>query len=392
MLKSELKIVITGGGSGGHLSVAKAVINSLLDDYNIPKENITYIGSDLGMMGEKKGNSLEKKQMAGFNINQKYIRAGKFQRKISLTSLPLLFRTLLGLKDSFRILRENKPHLIISTGGYVSVPVCIAGWFLHIPIFLHEQTASVGLSNKIVGKFAKRIYVSFENSLKYFNKKKSIHIGNIVRKEIFRKESNPDTDKEIVALNVTNKELPLLYISGGGLGSHTINSKILDSLDTLLKSYRILLQTGSNEIHRDYEKAMERAEGLPSHLKERFVVKKFIDEDSIGYVLNSMDIFIGRSGANTVYEIGVLKKIALLIPIPWVTHNEQYLNAKILKDIGTANILEEKDLKGADLKLEIERLKEQIQLRNINYRKLEHLFPQNGLVHMLDEILKDLIR
>ncbi len=392
MLRSEIKIVVTGGGSGGHLSVAKAFINSLIDDYNIPADNITYIGSDLGMQGEKKGASLEKKQMKKFPIKKHYIKAGKLQRKISLKSIPLLLRTFLGFKNSLKILKQSKPEFVLSTGGYVSVPVCISAWFMHIPIYLHEQTAAVGLSNKIVGKFAKKIYVSYKKSLKYFPKGKSIHVGNVVRKEIFVKDITPQTDKEIVALSVTNKKLPLIYISGGGLGSHEINKKVLDSVHQLLKKYRILLQTGSNQVYQDYETAIKIRESLPAHLKERFVVKKYINDSSIGYILNNMNIFIGRSGANTVYEIGLLKKFALFIPIPWVTHNEQYLNAKILFDIGTANILEQDNLKESNLLDEIERLKKQVDLRKINYVKLERTFPTNALVHILEDIFKKYLK
>ena len=156
---------------------------------------------------------------------------------------------------------------------------------------------------------------------------------------------------------VTNKKLPFVYISGGSLGSHSINTKIYESLPNLLKKYRVLLQTGDNEIFKDFEKGIDIKNSLITEEKEKLVIKKYIDTDSIGYVLNNMDYFIGRAGANTVYEIGVLKKYALFIPIPWVTHNEQYLNAKVLNDIGTANILEEKYLDQADIVKEIEKIR-----------------------------------
>lgn len=389
MLKNELKIVITGGGSGGHFSVAKSLIDTLISDYDIPVENITYIGGDLGMEGETKGNSLEQKQFKSANFKTYYIRAGKLQRKISLNTLSLLARSLLGFLDAKKIIKKVKPSLVISSGGFVSVPVCIACRIYKIPVYLHEQTASVGLSNKIVGKFAKKIFVSFNCSIKYFPKGKSIHSGNIIKKEIFNKNILPNTDKEIVSLLVTNKELPFVYISGGSLGSHTINSKVFASISNLLRKYRVLLQTGENEQFKDFQNGIEIQTSLPSNLKERFVVKKYVDIDTIGYVLNSMDLFVGRSGANSVYEIGVLKKNALFIPIPWVTHNEQYLNAKVLEDIGTAHILEEKYLSECNLKIEIERFMQQLKLRNIDKSKLEELFPTNAIYFVIDSILKE---
>ncbi len=285
-----------------------------------------------------------------------------------------------------------KPSIILSSGGFVSVPVCLAGKIFKKPIYLHEQTATVGLANKVVGKFAKKIFVSFNNSAKYFPKGKSIHSGNIIKKEIFNKNILPNTDKEILELFVTNKELPFIYISGGSLGSHSINRKILDNIQTLLRKYRILLQTGENEIFKDFQKGIEIKNSLPSSLKERFVVKKYIDINTIGYVLNNMNLFIGRSGANTVYEIGVLKKNALFIPIPWVTHNEQYLNAKVLKDLGIADILEEKYLEDSNLEEEIERFEEQLKLRNIDKEKLEKQFPTNAIYFVLDSILKEYLK
>lgn len=389
MLNKDIRILITGGGSGGHFSVAKSLIDTLISDYNIPIENITYVGGDLGMEGEKKGNSLEQKQFKDAKFQTFYIRAGKLQRKISLTTLSLLLRSILGFFDAISIMRKVKPSLVISSGGFVSVPICIASWIFKKPIYLHEQTVSVGLSNKIIGKFAKKIFISFKNSAKYFPKDKTIHSGNIIKKEIFNKNILPNTEKDVISLVVTNKQLPFIYISGGSLGSHSINAKVFESINILLKKYRILLQTGENEVYKDFEQGSKIQNNLPSSIKERFVIKKYIDIDTIGYVLNNMNLFVGRSGANTVYEIGVLKKNALFIPIPWVTHNEQYLNAKVLEDIGTAHILEEKFLPEADLDVEIERFEEQIRLRSIDYSKLEELFPTNAIYFVLDSILKN---
>ncbi len=390
MLKSEIKILITGGGSGGHISVAKSLVSTLIEDFDIPSKNITYVGGDLGMEGESVGNSLDMRSFKDVDINKYYIRAGKFQRKVSLRTIPLLFRTVLGFFDSISILSKQKPNIIISTGGFVSVPVCIAGFLFNKPIYLHEQTASVGLSNRVIGRFAKKIYLAFRESSRYFKEKKVVHVGNIVRKEIFLKQKNENTDIDIVKLVENNSSLPFIYISGGSLGSHVLNEKVIECIEDLLSSYRVLLQTGDNEIHKDFDKAIDKKISLSEDLQSRVVIKKYIDEKSIGYVLNSMDLFVGRSGANTVYEIGVLKKYALLIPIPWVTHNEQYLNAKVLEDIGSANILEEKYLENCNLKKEIERLEEKKKIRKIDSEKLEKLFPINAAHRMLTDILKSI--
>lgn len=386
------KILITGGGSGGHLSSANSLIETLLDSYRVPVQNIVYVGGDLGMENEKPGNSLEQRVMIDKPFKTYFLRAGKLQRSFSFTTIKLLLRSFLGFIDAFKILRVEKPNIILSTGGFVSVPVCTVSWLSRIPIFLHEQTASVGLSNRIVGVLAKKIYVSFKDSLKYFKEGKAIHVGNNVRKAIFKKDITEESNKEIVQLVKNKSEFPFIYISGGSLGSHVLNMKVLKELTELLGKYTVLLQTGDNQELKEYDLAMEYHSKLDDSLKERFLPIKYIDENSIGYVLNSMDIFVGRSGANTVYEIGVLKKNALFIPIPWVTNNEQYLNAKVLENIGTAKILEEKYLDSTTLCKEIERLEEQLKIRDINEEKLEFLFPINANSKMIEDIFSNEIR
>lgn len=377
------KILITGGGSGGHLSSANSIIDALIEDYAFPLTSIVYVGGDLGMEGEKPGNSLEQRQMVNKQYKTYFIRAGKLQRKISFHTLKLLSRTLLGFWDSFNIFLTEKPNIVVSTGGFVSVPVCFVAWIFNIPIFLHEQTASVGLSNKIIGKISKRIYISFKSSLKYFNQKKTLHVGNNVRKAIFKKECN---SQEIKTLVEEKGALPFVYVSGGSLGSHVLNLKILKDLKLITEKYVLILQTGDNQEFRDYELALDMHSKLDEDKRKRFLPVKYIDQENIGYVLNNMDFFVGRSGANTVYEIGVLKKYALFVPIPWTTHNEQFLNAKVLEEVGTAKILEEKYLADANLVDELQKLEQQIKLRDINYGKLEELFPINANSKMIDDI------
>jgi UDP-N-acetylglucosamine--N-acetylmuramyl-(pentapeptide) pyrophosphoryl-undecaprenol N-acetylglucosamine transferase len=385
--KMHKKILITGGGSGGHLSSAKSIIETLIEDENYPTNQILYIGGDLGMEGEKIGNSIEQREFKDVPFKTYFIRAGKLQRKISLNTLKLLLRTALGFFDSLSILLKEKPDLVISTGGFVSVPVCKVAWLMRKPIYLHEQTASVGLANKVVGMFAKKIFVSFKDSIKQFPKGKAIHVGNNVRKAIFKKEATEKTDKRIVEIVANKKDYPLIYISGGSLGSHALNQKVIVSLEALLEKYSVILQTGDNRLFKEYELAVDLYNSLPKDKQNKFYPTKYLDENNIGYVLNNMDIFVGRSGANTVYEIGVLKKNALFIPIPWVTHNEQYLNANILQELGTSKILEEKYLSDTDLVEEIDRFREQIKLRDIDYNELEKFFPVNAASRIVKDIL-----
>ena len=212
------RVVITGGGSGGHISSAKAIIDEIQERYRITSENLLYIGSDLGMEGEKPGSSLDMKVMKQEKINQRYIRGGKLQRKFSLASIYLLCRTFLGFIDSYKILKKYKPEIIISTGGFVTVPVCLIGkFFFKTKIYLHEQTAAVGLANKIVGKYAEKILIAYPLSEDYFPKEKTVLTGNPVRKEIFQNSGSGPLVDMVKKMVEVQEEYPIIYVSGGSL-------------------------------------------------------------------------------------------------------------------------------------------------------------------------------
>ena len=339
------RVVITGGGSGGHISSAKAIIDEIQERYRITSENLLYIGSDLGMEGEKPGSSLDMKVMKQEKINQRYIRGGKLQRKFSLASIYLLCRTFLGFIDSYKILKKYKPEIIISTGGFVTVPVCLIGkFFFKTKIYLHEQTAAVGLANKIVGKYAEKILIAYPLSEDYFPKEKTVLTGNPVRKEIFQNSGSGPLVDMVKKMVEVQEEYPIIYVSGGSLGSHTINEVIKESMINLLQDFQLIVQTGDNKVTNDFNILNLESEKLEPELKRRLVVTKYINDNEIGSVLNNTDIFIGRAGANTVYEMGLMKIPSILIPIPWVTHNEQVKNAEILRDIGLARIIREGEL------------------------------------------------
>lgn len=376
------KVLITGGGSGGHLSVASGLIEGIRKRYPENFDNILYVGGDLGMVGEKFGTSIEQRRFKNADFKCRYIRAGKLQRNISLSSIKLTFRTLLGVFDALKIIREEKPDLIFSSGGFVTVPVCFAGWLKRIPIYLHEQTAAVGLSNQIVAKFAKKIFITFESSKDHFKKQNTIHTGNIVRESVFKKRAEGEVAEKIIYMKESN--LPIIYISGGGLGSHTMNTLILNNIEELTRKYNVILQMGENKTLNDYDIAIEKRKNLTN--SKRFLPIRYIYEKEIGFLYNSIDLYIGRAGANTVYEIGLLRIPSIFIPIPWVTHNEQEKNAQNLVNIGLSKILKEEKLDSINIIEYIDKfLKEE---RAIDIKALENLFPKDGLKKILDEIFK----
>lgn len=379
------KILVTGGGSGGHVSVASAIIEEIKErDPQVYKELI-YVGGDLGMVGEEYGNSLEQRRFQNADFKTKYIRAGKVQRRFSISSIKLLFRTVLGFFDSLKIVKEEKPDLIFSSGGFVSVPICIAGWLRGVPIYLHEQTATVGLSNRLVGIFAKKIYIAFQSSEKYFDIKKTKLVGNIVRDAVTDFKID-NVSEEIRNLVTKNTKYPLIYVSGGGLGSHIINQKILSEITNLLSNYRVILQTGDNKRYHDYQKALDIKNKLPIEYQEKFLPIKFIDDKNIGYVYHNIDLFLGRAGANTVYEIAILAKPSIFIPIPWVTNNEQYENAKILEETGISKIIDEEIFKEINITKEISKHLEKSSKIDVDLEKLRKTFPKDAVEKVVNDL------
>ncbi len=380
----DKRIVVTGGGSGGHVSTASAIITSLSKKYNLTKENFLYIGGDLGMEDEKPGNSIEKKVFAKESFNQKYIRAGKLQRSLSFKTIYLLFRVILGFIDSVKIIKNFKPDIVISTGGFVTVPVCLVAKFFKSKIYLHEQTAAVGLSNKIVSKVAEKIFITFPSSFQHFPKEKTIHTGNLIRPEIFQKTGTGPIIQPLKKMLERQEELPIVYISGGGLGSHIINSTVRYSLSSLLQDFQIILQTGDNKSFNDYDSLMNEKKKLAKDLYDRFMPIKYVDKNEIGFLLNTIDIFVGRGGANTVYEMGVLRIPSIFIPIPWVTYNEQEKNSLILKNLGLAEILNEGELTPEQLTLKLKKFCDR--KREYNEKDVSKVFPVDADKKILESI------
>jgi len=378
------KIIVTGGGSGGHISSAKAIIDALDEKFILNDNNFLYVGSDLGREKEKPGFSLEMKIFKDEWFNQKYIRGGKLQRRFSIRALFLLLRTILSFLDSFKVIKEFKPDIVISTGGFVSVPICSVAKIYKARIYLHEQTATVGLSNKIVAKFAEKIFIAYPSSTKYFPEEKVIHTGNLVRREVFENVGRGGITESVKKMIIHQEDLPIIYVSGGSFGSHIINNVIKESLLLLLQDYQLILQTGDSKITNDYQLLCLEKEKLSNDLKERLVVTKYIGNEQIGFVLNNTDLFIGRAGANTVYELGLLRIPSILIPIPWVTHNEQMENAKVLESIGLARIINEGELTPEKLQVTLRLFsKEKI---DVNEKKANEIFIKNAAFKIIKNI------
>jgi len=360
------KIVIVGG----HHTPALAVVDALAQE-----TKIFWIGHKFSMWGDKNA-SAEYQEITKRGIPFYDLKAGKLYK----TFHPLkLLRLPFGFFQAFYYLLKIRPSLIVSFGGYLAPPVVIAGWVLRIPSVTHEQTVIGGWANRLVARFAKRIFVSWEESLKHFPKSKTIITGNPLRHSIFevKEPLNP----------IPSPLNPTIYITGGKQGSHVINEAVKQALPELLEKYNVIHQCGRSTVHDDHQELSSGGKELNPDLRSRYVLKDYFTEEEIGAVFSAADVVISRAGANIVYELAALGKPAILIPIPWVSHNEQRKNAEILVNAGSAVILEEKDLSAESIMLHSTILLSDLEKYREGGKRVQKLVRLDAADRIAEEIL-----
>lgn len=313
-----MKIVVIGG----HLTPALSLIDELKD------HDILYIGRKRALEGDK-ALSLEYSTVLERNIKFRNLITGRFQRKFTIHTIPSLLKLPVGFFQSLFILRRFKPERIVGFGSYVQIPVVLAAFILRIPVVLHEQTLGAGLANRICSPFVKKICISWESSLKFFPKRKTVLTGNPVRKEIERIHSS-----------LLQEGKPVLYITGGSLGSHSINLLVEKSLPELLKNFRVIHQTGDAKEFGDFERLSEKRESLEG--KSDYFIKKFLSPEETAQVLQSSSLVVSRAGINTITELIYLNKPCFLIPLP--IGKEQKQNSSFIKNLGLGETANQEDL------------------------------------------------
>lgn len=328
-----MKILITAGG-GGHFAPALAVIHAM------PKTwDVLLIGRKYAFEADRTI-SLEYKTAQSLGIPFRGLTTARLQRKFTRYTLSSFLKIPVGFYDAIAILREYKPDLVLSFGGYVSVPVVIAAALLRIPIVVHEQTLRAGLSNKIATHFAHAICISWEQSSAYFPKGKTVLTGNPLRIDMMHKKDffvHHD-------ISPSDAALPLLYITGGSLGSHPINELIVPCLEKLLQKFVIVHQTGDAKEYGDFDQLSKKRDAFSPHLQKRYILTKFVDPYELGSILQKASLVVARSGINTVSEMLYFGKPTLFIPLPISAGNEQLENALFFKKQGLGEVFTQDSL------------------------------------------------
>jgi UDP-N-acetylglucosamine--N-acetylmuramyl-(pentapeptide) pyrophosphoryl-undecaprenol N-acetylglucosamine transferase len=282
---------------------------------------------------------VERRTMDGLGVPYKAIQTGKLRRYLSWqTPVDLLGRLPLGALQAASAVRRFKPDVIFSTGGYVCVPTVIAGWMQRVPALTHEQTALVGLANRVAGRFAQRVAVSYEGSLRFFPAGKAFVTGNPLRPSLLQGDAGRGRERYGFDAGV-----PVVYVTGGAQGSHAINMAVQEALPELLQSAQVIHQCGEGpEGSGDDLRSLQAArEALPPEQRERYAVQAFVG-DEIADVYAMASLVVGRAGAGTVNELANLGKPSVLVPLPGA--QEQRANAEALSRRGGAVLLLQDDL------------------------------------------------
>lgn len=356
-----MKIIITGG----HLSPALALIDKLKEKKQI---QIVYIGKKYNLDSEK-SLSLEYQEIKKRNLTFYHLTTARLTRFFSVNNIINLIKLPIGLIQGFYILKKEQPDLIFLFGGYISFPIAICGYLLNIPIYIHEQTINPGLANRIASFFAKKVFISFPQTATLFPRKKVILTGNLIRKEVLTVIKKPF---------IIKKTKPVIYVTGGSLGSHSINILIEKILPQLLKKYIIIHQIGNVKQYNDYDRLKK------FKCDSYYPVKHFFLEE-IGYIYQMADLVIGRAGANTFFELLVLKKPAILIPLLWSAGQEQQKHAQLFKEWNLGEIFNQNDKPESLLDL-INKMIKNLHFYQKNFSQLKIKFPIDAAEKIIQEI------
>lgn len=326
-----LRLIVTGGGTGGHTYPALTVVRTL-------QARLASAARSLDALWVGAADSLEERVAASEGIPFTSVATGKIRRSTnplklaSPANLRDMARVPLGITQARRVVAKFRPDVVLATGGYVAIPVGLAARLCRRPLVVHEQTVRLGLANRVLSKVATRVAVSSDSTLGLLSgsvRQSAVVTGNPVRPELLA--GHADKAVEGLGLHAFDRALPTVYITGGAQGSQQINTLVRDSLAWLLERANVVHQCGP--AHEADMSAV--AATLPAHPARRYHVAGYIGAE-LPDVLALADVVVSRSGAGTLAELTALGKASVLIPLASSAGGEQTHNARYLHDAGAA--------------------------------------------------------
>jgi UDP-N-acetylglucosamine--N-acetylmuramyl-(pentapeptide) pyrophosphoryl-undecaprenol N-acetylglucosamine transferase len=344
-----VRLVITGGGTGGHLFPGIAVGEAILAE--VADSRVLFIGTD---------RQVDNRVLGGRPFATAAIRCQGLKGRPLFGRLTALVQLPLALWHSIRILRKFRPDLVLGVGGYVTGPVVLAARLLAIPTAIHEQNSVPGLANRWLGRLVDRIFLSLPGSEKYFPAGRTVLSGNPVRAEILALAR-----EKMETVGTT------LLVLGGSQGAHRLNQLVVEGLVALQgdlpTGFRVIHQTGSldeEQVRRQYQQA-----GIVAEVSGFF--------DDMATIYRQADLLVSRAGATSLAELCVLGKPAILLPYPYAADNHQEFNARLVAERGGALVYREAELSGTELAGRIvELLNDRARLKEMGERARQVAYPE----------------
>ena len=357
----KLKVIVSGGGTGGHIFPAIAIAKSL-------ENKVSDI--ELLFVGAKDRMEMQKVPEAGYKIEGLWISG--FQRSFSKRNLMFPFKLISSVIKSMKIVRRFKPDLVIGTGGFASGPLLFAASRKGIPSVIQEQNSYPGITNKLLSKYVNKVCVAYDNMERFFPKDKIIFTGNPIRKAILNFKDKREEGKNIFGVN--NGKITILVV-GGSLGARTINESIKESISEFANNdLNLIWQTGTSfgDVAKNIIEDIN-IDGISSHM--------FIREMDLAYA--AADIIVSRAGAIAISELCFVGKPILLVPSPNVAEDHQTQNAQSLVNKNSALMVKDVDAK-RKLVSELISLSRNKDLQGVLSSNIQKLSVDNASVKIVD--------
>ena len=330
-----MKIIVTGGGTGGHfyplMAIAESLQKKAREEKLLEEPELFYLGP----------NPYNQAALDQHDISFRQISAGKIRTHFSFSNIPDMFRTAWGVVKSVWTVFSIYPDVVFAKGGYASFPVLFAARILRIPVMIHESDSVPGRVNRWAGKFANQIAISFPEAADYFPREKVALTGNPIRKEI----ANPATSGAREFLDM-EEDLPVILVLGGSQGAAVINSVILESLPELLSDYYVIHQIGADNEESFLETVDFFFSELPrekQRLKQRYKPFGFLDKNALRMASGAADVVVSRAGS-AIFEIAAWSVPSILIPLEIAHADHQRKNAYAYAASGAATVIDEPNL------------------------------------------------
>ncbi len=321
-----MKVILSGGGTGGHIYPALTIADQIKE--LCPEADISFVGTQQG---------LEKDIIPRYGYRLEFIEVAGFRRSLSLDTLRSAVKLVAGLYDAYKIISSEKPDLVIGTGGYVCGPVVFIAALKGIPCCIQEQNAMPGVTNKILSRYVRKVFLGYKEAGKYFHgKAEQKYTGNPIRSEILQ-----HTREEAVAELGLDPAKKTILVSGGSRGARSINKAMLEAELALSGRQEVQVLHATGEVnYEEYMAEIKRRGGVADNI----IIKPYLHNMPVA--LAAADLAVFRAGAIGLAELMAKGVPSVLVPYPYATANHQEFNARAVEAVGAAKVILDKDLTG----------------------------------------------